>query len=90
MGNGSPQKTTKRKIVMKKRTAVKLIGFAIVASGQMAHAAADTSALETLSTDAGTFIAYGVTAFLALLGGGLAITAGRWVYGKIKGGISAA
>lgn len=52
-----------------------------------AHAAVDTSALDAVVADCGTWIAYGITSFLTLLGAGLTIVAASWVYKKVKGAI---
>lgn len=55
-----------------------------------AQAVIDTTEVAVISADAGSWIAYGVTTFLSLLGAGLTIVAGAWVYRKIKHGIGAA
>ena len=65
--------------------AVAVIALLMIAGS--AHAEVNTASLDVVVTDCTTWIAYGVTSFLTLLGAGLTIVAASWVYKKVKGAI---
>ncbi len=73
---------------LRKHVSAFVVGAGLLV-GANANAAVDTTTFDTVVTDCGTWIAYGVTTFITLLGTGLTIVAASWVYRKVKRAISA-
>ncbi|QBG46543.1 hypothetical protein EGM51_03710 [Verrucomicrobia bacterium S94] len=79
----------KKKFFRNKLNAAMTAFMACLFVAGSARAEVDTTSIDGVVTDAGTWIAYGVTSFLGVLGAGLTIVAASWVYRKIKSAIRA-
>jgi hypothetical protein len=73
---------------MFKKMTVVLCAALALAINSMADV--DTTAMDLIKSDAETWISYGVSAAIGMIGLGLGYVGARWAYRKIKGGISAA